>query len=377
MLLVPVMTYSWAVSSLFAYAIFQTTVPTAMIIGACLSPTDPVLAASVLGESQFSGRVPKRLRHLLSAESGCNDGIAFPFLYIGIVIFTQTSPGQSVKEFFITTIIWQCMFGITAGLIIGMFFNRVLRFSEKRGYIARPSFVAFYLLLAILSIGVGSTLGSDDFLIAFGAGAGFARDGWFAHKTRESRFPIISDLIINSGMFIYFGSVLPFSDFVPSAITPHVGIWQLFLFLALVILFRRIPIVMALYRWIPDVRTWREALFCGHFGPMGVGALFLALESRAQLERGKPEPLPHPPIPKEPYDDKERALAMVWPVICFVVLGSTVIHGLSVMAISFGVHWGRHSHERAPLLGGETETLEGMEHDGSVDSEPEVSDIED
>jgi sodium/hydrogen antiporter len=46
----PVMTFSWAVTALVAYLVRRTTVPTIMIIGACLSPTDPVLAASVLAK---------------------------------------------------------------------------------------------------------------------------------------------------------------------------------------------------------------------------------------------------------------------------------------------------------------------------------------
>lgn len=60
----PVMVFSWAVTALFAYLVFQTTVPTAMIIGACLSPTDPVLAASVLAKSRFSDRVPSRIKNV-------------------------------------------------------------------------------------------------------------------------------------------------------------------------------------------------------------------------------------------------------------------------------------------------------------------------
>jgi NhaP-type Na+/H+ or K+/H+ antiporter len=64
MMLGPVMAFSWAITALFAYFIFQTTIPTAMIIGACLSPTDPVLAASVLAKSRFSDRVPRRLKNV-------------------------------------------------------------------------------------------------------------------------------------------------------------------------------------------------------------------------------------------------------------------------------------------------------------------------
>lgn len=41
-----------------------------------------------------------------------------------------------------------------------------------------------------------------------------------------------------------------------------------------------------------------------------------------------------------------------------------MIHGLSVPAISLGGHYSRHAGERAPLIGGEVEGLEGMIHEG-------------
>lgn len=369
----PVMTFSWAITALFAYFIFQTNVPTALIIAACLAPTDPVLAASVLSKSHFSQRVPERLKHLLSAESACNDGISFPFLYVGLCALKYSSTGEAIKEWILITVLWQCVFGITMGLVIGNCANRLLRFSDQRGYITRPSFVVFYLLFAILSVGIGSTLGSDDFLVAFGAGVGFAHDGWFAKKTKDLLFPTIIDLILNSSMFVLFGSIIPWKKFLPSDVTPDLGVWQLVLFLTLVLLFRRIPIVLAMKRFIPDIRTYREALFCGHFGPMGVGALFLAMEARGELESGDGVPAPHPEH-HGALGDKEKAIYLVWPVICFVVLGSTIVHGLSTVAISLGGSISRKRGERAPLLGQETDALEHMDHDiGDGGSEPEVS----
>ncbi|EKD18117.1 uncharacterized protein L3040_007703 [Drepanopeziza brunnea f. sp. 'multigermtubi'] len=375
----PVMAFSWAITAAFAYFIFQCSIPTAMIIGACLSPTDPVLAASVLSESRFSGRVPKRLKDLLSAESACNDGISFPFLYIGLVALNYShDTGEAFKEWFTITVLWQCAFGVTIGLLIGNIANRVLRFSESRSYISRPSFVVFYLLLAILGIGVGSTLGTDDFLVAFGAGVGFAHDGWFSKKTKETPFPTIIDLILNSSMFVFFGSIIPWQMFNPRTITPHCGIWQLVLFLILVLLFRRIPIVLAMKRFIPDVRTYREALFCGHFGPMGVGALFLAMEARAELENGTSVPWDKPRTPIPPFTRKDKAIELVWPVICFVVLGSTFVHGLSTVGISVVGHFSRNKSERSPLLAQETDGLDSMIHEGGGgESEPDVSGSED
>jgi NhaP-type Na+/H+ or K+/H+ antiporter len=314
------------------------------------------------------------LKHVLSAESACNDGVSFPFLYIGIVALTYTSPGESIKEWFLITVLWQCVLGITLGLIIGNCANMLLRFSDKRGYISRPSFVVFYLLLAILCVGVGSTLGSDDFLVAFGAGVGFAHDGWFAKKTKELPFPTIIDMILNSSMFVFFGSIIPWREFVPHRQTPNCGPWQLILFFILVLLFRRIPILLAMKCFIPDIRTYREALFCGHFGPMGVGALFLAMEVRGELESGSGVPSPKPYKLVDPVGDKEMAIYLVWPVICFVVLGSTFVHGLSTVAISLVGSFSRKRDERAPLLGQETDGLAHMIHDsGDQESEPEVS----
>lgn len=363
MLLGPVMTFGWVVCAAFVAIIFRTDVPTAMVVAACLTPTDPVLAASILSNSQFSHRVPKRLKDMLSAESGCNDGISFPFLYVGLTLLKQSTAGQAFKEWFLLTILWQCVFGTFIGLVIGVSFNRILRFSDSRGYIDAPGFTVFYLLLAILSIGVGSTLGSDDFLVAFGAGYGFARDGWFSKKTHGVQLPGIIDLMLNSAMFVYLGSIIPWYAFEPQGVTPSVTPLRLLAFLVLVLLFRRIPIVVATYQWIPDIRTLPEALFCGHFGPMGLGGIFLAIEARAVLETGTSLPLPHPEPHSQPYTPKEKAIEIVWPLVTFIVMGSTLVHGLSVAAMSIGNHFMRPKEERAPVLAAETDPLGGMVHE--------------
>lgn len=369
MLLGPVMTFGWIVCAFFCYFIFKVDIPTAMVVSACLTPTDPVLAASILSNSQFSNRVPKRLKDMLSAESGCNDGVSFPFLYAGVYLLTQDTYLKAFKEWAIITILWQCLFGTFAGMVIGITFNRILRFSEKRGYTDGPGFTVFYLLLAILSVGVGSSLGSDDFLVAFGAGYGFARDGWFHEKTKATHLGNVIDLLLNSAMFVYVGTFLPFHAWQPGYLTPFVTPGRLIGFLVLVLLFRRIPIMLALYRWIPDIKTFREGLFCGHFGPMGLGALFLAIEARALLENGTTTPDDHPPEYGRPYLPREIAVETVWPVVCFVVFGSTIVHGLSVLALSIVAHFRREKQDRASILAAETDPLDGMEHEqGDGDS---------
>lgn len=375
MLLGPVMTFGWLVSALFVYLIFKTEFTTALIVSACLTPTDPVLAASVLNTSQFAHRVPRRLRHMLSAESGCNDGISFPFLYIGIYFLIQKSAGSAVKEWVLGTLLWQCLLGTVLGAIIGVSANHALRLAHGSSYVGSSFFFVFYFLMALFCTGVGSTLGTDDFLLAFGAGTGFAWDGWFANKTKDAHLPDILDLLLNASMFVYFGAIIPWDKFVATEFTPEFSPWKLVGLLVLILLFRRLPIVLALKRWIPDIKTYREALFCGHFGPMGLGALFLVIEATAHLETDTSLPLPHPPA----HHPNKVAIETMYPIVCFIILGSIMVHGLSVAFISVGSHYSRPKGERAPLIGGEMDGLDAMVHqEGSdAESDPSVNSDED
>jgi NhaP-type Na+/H+ or K+/H+ antiporter len=352
------MTAGWLICAAFIVPIFKTDWPTALTISACLTPTDPVLAASVLSNSQFSTRVPKRIRDLLSAESGCNDGVSFPFLYIGLNLINKSTAGGVFKEWFLITVLYQCTLGIALGTVLGFLFNWLYIFSHRREWMGKASYLAFYLLLAVFSIGLASTLGVDDFLVAFCAGRGFSHNN--NTPTAETRLPVVIDLMINSAFFIFFGAMIPWESFNNlDLITPG----RLLGLLALILALRRIPIVFGLYkaRMLPAVRTATEALFVGHFGPMGVGALFLAIEARAQLETETSLPLPHPPHDMDP--SKQRTVSMIWPIVCFIVLGSTLFHGLSTLVISIGGHFSRHEGERAPLIGAEREGLHGMVFD--------------
>jgi len=77
-----------------------------LVVAACLTPTDPILAAAVVGGKWADKHVPAHIRHLLAAESGCNDGAAYPFLFISIYLIIDESAGQAVKNWFLN--IWLC-----------------------------------------------------------------------------------------------------------------------------------------------------------------------------------------------------------------------------------------------------------------------------
>ncbi|OSX59762.1 hypothetical protein POSPLADRAFT_1149335 [Postia placenta MAD-698-R-SB12] len=337
-LLFPVMTWGWFVSAGLIYAFIPgLNFLSSLAVAACLTPTDPILAAAVVGGKYADKHVPAHLRHLLFAESGCNDGAAFPFLYIALYLTIDKSTGRAISNWFIFLWLYQVILGIVFGAIIGFGFRHLMKFCERKDLVDRQSYVAQYVSLAMLTIGANTLLGSDDLLAAFSCGTAFAWDGFFNKQTEQSVFSSVIDLLFNIAAFVFVGAWMPFGDFSDSALT--LSVWRLIVIAVLVILLRRLPVMIALFKWIPDVKTLREAFFSGHFGPMGIGAIFISTLAAQQLER-----------PQDPPANQEQLLAAsIQPIVAFMVLCSIAIHGLSIPFFSLGrrVHsvsrtWSRH-----------------------------------
>ncbi|KAF2666699.1 hypothetical protein BT63DRAFT_350390, partial [Microthyrium microscopicum] len=335
LLLIPVMTFGWLMTSLFIWWMFLGHLNwlDSLCIAACVTATDPVLASSVVGKGKFAKRVPKHLRDLLSAESGCNDGMAFPFIYLSIYLIRyKLAAGPVAFHFIAYTVLYECIFGAVYGVAVGYGARRAIRYAHDHDLVDRESFLVFYFVLALFCAGSGSILGIDDLLVGFACGVGFSNDGWFQEKTEETHVSNVIDLLINLAFFVYFGTIIPWAQFSSDAtgITP----WRLVVVAIFVILFRRIPIMMMLKPIIPDIKTWREALFAGHFGPIGVGAIFVAILARAELENETTTPLAKLPKDNEHYN----IIAMIWPITTFLVLTSIIIHGSSIAVFTLGKH---------------------------------------
>lgn len=332
-LLVPVMTYGWLVTSLFVWwMVPKLNWLDSLVVAACVTATDPVLASSVVGKGKFAQRVPKHIRDLLSAESGCNDGMAFPFIYLGLYLIAgNLEAGPVTFHWICYTILYECVFGGFLGFLIGYLARHAIKFAEERDLIDRESFLVFYFVLSLFCAGVGSMLGVDDLLVGFAAGVGFSNDGWFHEKTEESHVSNVIDLLLNLSYFVYLGTIIPWSDFNDSEI--GLTAWRLVVIALMVIFFRRIPIMLALKPVIPDIKTWREALFAGHFGPIGVGAVFIALLARGELETGHSIPEPELPPKSHPHYDLIR---LIWPIVAFIVISSILVHGSSIAVFALG-----------------------------------------
>ncbi|GAA5888311.1 hypothetical protein JCM16303_004202 [Sporobolomyces ruberrimus] len=334
MLLGPIMLMGWMIAGSLMYAIIPGLefLP-ALVVAAGVTPTDPILASSVVGKGKYAQEhVPSHIRHILQAESGCNDGAAFPFLYLALFLLLRGthSVGESIGYWILLVLLYQIILGIIIGAVVGIVARKMLKFSKRRELIDRESMVAMYVALSLLVTGLTTLAGSDDLLAAFACGTAFAWDDWFTESIEESNFSSTIDLLANSAIFIYIGATMPFSAWNDTYTT--LVPWRMVLLCLGILTLRRLPGMYALQWWIPDIKTRREALFAGHFGPMGVGAIFISTLAASKL-----------PTPQIPPQDSIETLALICvPVTYCIVLSSILVHGLTISFFTLG----RRVHSR-------------------------------
>lgn len=100
------------------------TVAGAILLGAVIAPTDPVLAADVqVGPPQEGREHP--VRFTLTTEAGLNDGLAFPFVYLGLVVAAE---GLNPSAWALDWLVWDVVYRIAVGTVAGWAGGRVLAF---------------------------------------------------------------------------------------------------------------------------------------------------------------------------------------------------------------------------------------------------------
>ena len=101
----------------------------ALLLGAVLSPTDPVLARSVqVGPPGQGSRDDVRFN--LTVEAGLNDGLAFPFTYLAMAVAAATATGGGFGEVLLEwvgfDVAWRCLAGVGVGLVVGRLTSAIM-----------------------------------------------------------------------------------------------------------------------------------------------------------------------------------------------------------------------------------------------------------
>lgn len=159
LLLGPGMTIMWLSSALLVWAM----VPNfsflhALAVGACVTPTDPVLSNSIVKGKFADKNLSKDLQRIIIGESGANDGLGYPFLFLALYIIKYVAsdgagqPGGAAKAmgyWFGELWGYVILLSIAYGIVVGWIAKELLHWAEEKKWVDRESFIVFAITLAV------------------------------------------------------------------------------------------------------------------------------------------------------------------------------------------------------------------------------------
>ncbi|MCE8033918.1 MAG: cation:proton antiporter [Halomonas sp.] len=303
------------ISSLLTHWMLGLPLLMALLVGGTICATDPVVASSIVTGGVAKENLPEGYRHLLSSESGANDGLAYPLVLLPILLMSLPA-GDAWLDWLGRVWLWEVGGGVLIGIVLGWSTGRALQWSEARGFLDQPSFLSITLALTILVLGVGELLGTNSILGVFAAGLAFDQEVGGKDRSEEDNVQEAVNILLTMPIFVLFGLIAPWAEW-----------WALGaegLVLALLVLaLRRLPAILLLRPWLPTLRDWPITLIMGWFGPIGVSALYYATLVSSRTG----------------YD-------LAWTAGTLIVLASMIVHGVTATPFAYRYgHWRRMQRE--------------------------------
>ncbi|WP_323160399.1 cation:proton antiporter [Pseudomonas fluorescens] len=273
-----------------------------LLIGAILAPTDPVLAALV---QVNDARDVDSVRFGLSGEAGLNDGVAFPFVILGLLLLQGEGLAAEWSNWVLRDLLWAVPVGLLTGYWMGRGIGRATLALQTRNEDSTVS-PNDYLALALIALAfvVAESLGGYGFLSVFTAGLGLRQEEVkstgvhqppaehlvqpvVGHQNVEPQHAVHGDTErLQSSQVaagIMMGDMLAFGGLVERAmevfLVTLLGVvlvthwdWRaLWVGGVLFCLIR--PACVALMPW-GSLLMWRQRMLIGWFGIRGIGSLF-------------------------------------------------------------------------------------------------------
>jgi sodium/hydrogen antiporter len=281
-------------------SVFHFGIGAAILLGAALAPTDPVLASDVQVGPPLEP-VKDNTRFSLTAEAGLNDGMAFPFVYLGLAFLLV--PGSGESEFGWNWFLFDFLYRIAAGVGTGYLIGRLLGWAvfkvpETKDFMkTRDGFVA--VAATLLVYGLTELVHGYGFIAVF-VTAVTIRNYEIHHKYHRKLHSFTDEIerILVAVILMLFGGTLV------RGILDHLT-WPLAVFgLAFVFLIRPVSAYFALLKTPLHLK---ERLVISFFGIRGVGSVFYL--SFAFNKANFPQQ------------------DIFWSVTAFIILVSIVLHG--------------------------------------------------
>jgi sodium/hydrogen antiporter len=286
----------------------------AVLLGAIITPTDPVVTTPVVTGSLAEERITERVRHNLSAESGINDGAAYLFVLAPILLIT--APGTAWQELFTRVLWWEVVAGAVVGALAGWLLGRLFVTVRDKGWMEDSSYLGFLVPLGLAVLGSGKLLGLDAVLSVFVAAAVFGQVIPQRAEEQEDRVQDAISHLVMLPIFTLLGLALPFDAWA------GVG-WVAVLAVTVAVLGRRLVALWALRPLLRRVHDVPETVFLSWFGPIGVSALFYA--TLAERHTGN---------------------HAIFVYITLAITVSVLIHGISTVPLSTWLHRREPEHKQ-------------------------------
>jgi NhaP-type Na+/H+ or K+/H+ antiporter len=302
-LLAVVMPLTIAAVALLGWLLAGMTLAGALLLGAVLAPTDPVLAGDVqVGPPTEGGEHP--VRFSLTAEAGLNDGLAFPFVYLALIVAAEGfAPGSWGLEWFARDVVYRIVVGLAAGAGLGWLLGKVLFAVPKGNALADTGSGVLALAGVLLCYGVTELIEGYGFIAAFVAGLSLRR----AEKQHDFHstlhgFTLAIEHALTAILLILIGSALPM-------LWPELDLAHVAIAVALLLVIR--PAI----GWLGLAGTGllpRERVVVAVFGVRGIGSIYYLGYATNHLE-----------LVNE---------GQLWATIALTITLSTLVHGLTAGA---------------------------------------------
>jgi sodium/hydrogen antiporter len=236
----------------------------AFLVGAVLSPTDPVFAAAIVQRED----VPERLRRLLNVESGINDGLALPVVLI--LLAQGGTPTESTAPLVLAA---ELVGGVALGLAVPVAVKGLLRLP---GFAARGAPALLVLAMGLSLFGIAEVVHANPYLAAFVGGVTVATILPEVRESFEELGEQLSEAVKLLALLVFGGLLTPaLLDAVP---------WGGWVIAVLSLVLVRPAALLASLAMSPLPRDQKVA--AAWFGPKGFASVVYGL---LVLESGAPE----------------------------------------------------------------------------------------
>jgi NhaP-type Na+/H+ or K+/H+ antiporter len=302
-LLAVVMPLTILAVALLGWMLAGMTLAGALLLGAVLAPTDPVLAGDVqVGPPTEGGEHP--VRFSLTTEAGLNDGLAFPFVYLGLIVAAEGfAPGSWAVEWFARDVLYRILVGTASGAAIGWLLGRILFAVPVRNVLADTGSGVLALAGVLLCYGATELIEGYGFIAAFVAGLVMRRaEAEHAFHGRLHGFNEAIEHALTAILLVLIGGVLP-------VLWPELDWGHVAISLALIFVIRPISGWWGLYG--TELKP-RERFVVACYGVRGIGSIYYLGYATSHME-----------FVNE---------GQLWATIAFTIAVSTIVHGLTAGA---------------------------------------------